>query len=235
MRAVNLLPAKHRPAAPTGERSGSAYIVLGVLGVLLVAVVAYVLTANSINSQKEQVAQAKNETLEAEAKTRQLQPYGDFSTVAQTRLSSVRQQAQGRIDWERLVLELAHVLPEDSWLTSADAAADPALREGGAGQDDITGPSIQLNGCAHSQGDVATILVRLRRISGATDVKLTDSAQGEDQAASGAIGQASSEDCGETNGNPNYKWDVTVTFEPNAAADGAEGTDPTPARLGGGS
>ena len=245
MRAVNLLPQKHRPAAPTGERSGSAYVVLGVLGALLVCVVLYVLTVNSINSSKEQIAQAEKETQEADAKTQALQPYGDFSQVAQTRLSSVKQQAQSRIDWERLVRELAHVTPEGVWLTSADGAIDGSKIEG-ASDKGLSGPTVRLTGCAHNQADVATTLVRLRRISGATDVKLSESTQGEDAPAGATAGAAaattstaSPEDCGTHNKRPNYKWDVAVTFDAAAAANagsaGAEGSEQVPARLGGGS
>jgi Tfp pilus assembly protein PilN len=235
MKAVNLLPQKHRPAAPTGERSGSAYIVLGVLGALLVAVALYVMTSNSVSTKNEEIAQARKETAEAEAKTRRLQPFGDFSTVAQTRLSSVTQQAQGRVDWERLVREIAHLLPEGTWLTSADAAADPSLRTGGQPPNqEITGPSVQLLGCAHDQADVAVTLVRLKRISGATDVKLTESKQGEEQ--SGATGEASPEDCGQKNGRPNYSWNLTVLFDAATAAGAdAGGGNRVPARLGGGS
>ena len=239
MRAVNLLPQKHRPAAPTGQRSGSSYVVLGALGAVLVAVLFYVLTVNSINDKKEQVAQAQKETRDANAKTSALQPYGDFSTVAQTRLNSVRQQAEGRIDWERLVREIAHVMPENTWLMSADAAADPSLAEGGQ-QEGITGPSIKLTGCADNQRDVATMLVRLRRLSGASDVKLKESSQGEEQApATGVVGGSeNAEDCGTTNHKPNYKWEATVLFDPNqaapAAGQGGE-AEKVPARLGGGS
>jgi Tfp pilus assembly protein PilN len=234
MKPVNLLPQKHRPAAPTGERSGSAYVVLGVLGVLLGCVVLYVMTANSVATKNDQIAQAQEETAAAEAKTRHLQPFGDFSSVAQTRVASVRQQAQGRIDWERLVREVAHLLPAGSWLTSADAAVDPSLRTGGATPEDgITGPSVQLLGCAHDQGDVAVTLVRLRRITGATDVRLTESKQGETQ--TGPIGgESNPEDCGLKNGKPNYAWNATVLFQSNAAST-PEGGTKVPARLGGGS
>jgi hypothetical protein len=95
---------------------------------------------------------------------------------------------------------------------------------------------MQLTGCAHSQRDVATLLVRLRRISGATDVQLSESTQGEDQSGStGAVGSASAEDCGESGGAPNYTWDATVIFEPTTASgEDAEGGQ-VPARLGGGS
>jgi Tfp pilus assembly protein PilN len=235
VKPVNLLPQKHRPAAPTGERSGSAYIVLGVLGALLASVVLYVMTANSVATKNDQIADAREETAEAEAKTRHLQPFGDFSSVAQTRVQSVRQQAQSRIDWERLVREVAHVLPDGTWLTSADAAVDPALRTGGAApNEEITGPSVQLLGCAHEQADVAVTLVRLRRITGATDVRLTESKQGENQTGPTG-GEINPEDCGVKNRRPNYSWNVTVLFEANAAAGTEGGAAKVPARLGGGS
>jgi Tfp pilus assembly protein PilN len=233
---VNLLPQKHRPAAPTGERSGSAYILLGVLGALLACVVLYVMTANSVASKNDQIAQAREETAKAEAKTRHLQPFGDFSSVAQTRVHSVRQQAQGRVDWERLVREVAHVLPDGTWLTSADAAVDPSLRTGGAApNEEITGPSVQLLGCAHDQADVAVTLVRLRRITGATDVRLTESKQGDNQTTGAAGGQENPEDCGMKGGEPNYSWNVTVLFDSNVAASGGGADSNVPARLGGGS
>ena len=241
MKAVNLLPPKHRPAAPTGGRQGISYVLLGVLGALLVCVVAYVLTVNSINSKKSEVARAQQETSAAEAKMRRLKPYGDFSSVAQTRLSSVKQQARGRIDWERLVRELAHVLPERVWLMNTDAAADPAYLHEGSGNsgDNAGGPLVHLVGCAHNQRDVATTLVRLRRLSGVTDVKLKESIEGEKQeSAAGAAntGSASNQDCGQTGGEPNYKFDATVTFDKTAAAGvDAQAGGKVPARLGGGS
>jgi Tfp pilus assembly protein PilN len=239
VKAVNLLPQKHRPAAPTGARRGSAYVVLGALAVVLFALVGYVLTGNSINSAKEQVAQAEKETEEAQAKTRALQPYGDFSSVAQTRLASVKTQAQGRIDWERLVGELAHFLPEGSWLTTTDAAADPELSEGG-GSGDATGPIVSLTGCAKDQRTVADTLIRLRRVSGTTDVTLKESVQGEDtEGSSDSAGQSGAEGCGTTGGKANYTWQASLTFDPAQAAaaeTGADGGDKTvPARLGGGS
>jgi Tfp pilus assembly protein PilN len=236
VKPVNLLPQKHRPAAPTGERSGSAYILLGALGALLACVVLYVMTANSVTTKNDQIAEAREETAKAEAKTRHLQPFGDFSTVAQTRVGSVRQQAQGRVDWERLVREIAHVLPDGTWLTSADAAVDPSLRTGGTTTDEeITGPSIQLLGCAHDQADVAVMLVRLRRITGATDVRLAESKQGDTQTTAGTGGDANPEDCGMKNGKPNYSWNATVLFDSNVASSAGGTGAKVPARLGGGS
>lgn len=123
MNAVNLLPPKHRPRTPTGGMQGSSYAVVGVLGVVLVMVLLYVLTSNGINSKKDAVARATAETAQAEKRVKELSAYGNFSQVKEQRVSSVKQLASGRIDWERLTLGLAHVLPSGVWLTDAKASA----------------------------------------------------------------------------------------------------------------
>jgi hypothetical protein len=130
--AVNLLPTKHRPRTPTGGMQGSAYAVVGVLGIVLVMVLLYVLTSNGINTKKDAVARATAETAQAEKRVKELSSYGNFSQVKEQRVSSVKQLASGRIDWERLALGLAHVLPSDVWLTSATASATGKTAEGGS-------------------------------------------------------------------------------------------------------
>jgi Tfp pilus assembly protein PilN len=121
VKAVNLLPERHRPRRASGGRQGSSYAVLGVLGALLLALVVYVLTLNSINSGQDQIAVAKAETEQAQSQSRSLSAYGDFAKVKQKRVAAVTQLAKGRFDWERLVRELAHVLPENVWLVKTDA------------------------------------------------------------------------------------------------------------------
>jgi Tfp pilus assembly protein PilN len=181
---------------------GSSYAVVGVLGVLLVMVLLYVLTSNGINTKKDSVARATSETAVAEKRIKELSSYGNFSQVKEQRVSSVKQLANGRIDWERLARGLAHVLPQGTWLTSAKAAASgdvdgtgaPAAaapapstspQGGGSGATGASGPqatpqpaasgakpSLELNGCARKRHQVAVALVRLRELSGAEDVQL---------------------------------------------------------------
>jgi hypothetical protein len=195
MNAVNLLPAKHRPRTPTGGQSGSSYAVIGVLGALCVMVLLFVLTVNGINTSKESVAKTKVETAQAKKQAEQLTPYGNFIQVKEQRVSSVKQLATGRIDWERLTRGLAHVLPEDVWLMQADAtskggsasggsqsAAPSAPAQGGGaggasapGADPAAaggGPSMTLVGCAGSHSSVAVTLVRLRHLPAVEDVQL---------------------------------------------------------------
>src|SRR3954463_15278424 len=122
MNAVNLLPEKHRPRKPTGGKGGSGYVVLGVLGVVLLGVLGYVLTLNSINTSRSQITEAKVEAARLTEEANSLGPYGDFAKIKAERVASVKQLASQRFDYERLVLELAHVLPSDVWLVSASAA-----------------------------------------------------------------------------------------------------------------
>jgi Tfp pilus assembly protein PilN len=245
VKPVNLLPAKHRPRTPTGGQQGSAYVVVGILGTILVMVVFYVLTVNGVNNKKDQVARANAEAAQSEARASSLSAYGDFSKVKAQRVASVKQLADGRIDWERLTRGLARVLPDGVWLTTASASASgpPSAAGGGAsttapttpgGATITTGPQVELTGCAASHGVIAVTLVRLHELSGAQDVQLNEITRPEQVASSaattGSTGSTSSSDCGQIKGSNASKWDATVTFAPNA------GTTPTgvPNSLGGG-
>ena len=249
MNPVNLLPAKHRPRTPTGGQQGSAYVVVGVLGALLVLVVFYVLTVNGINTRKTQVDRAKAETAQAQARAASLSGYGDFSKIKAERVQSVKELAQGRIDWERLTRGLARVLPENVWLLTASASASGQLTSGGAASATqapsdsgdaaaASGPKVEVSGCAPGHAAVAVTLVRLRELPGAKDVQLNEITRPERSAtapvAGGPAGGGSSDgsDCGVTHGNPNAKWDATITFAPTAPS--VESGDKVPNSLGGG-
>ena len=248
MRAVNLLPEKHRPRRATGQQQGSAYAVLGVLGLVLVAVLCYVLTLNSINSKRDAAAQAKAQAAKSEAQAKSLSAYGNFSQIKEERLQSVKQLAEGRFDWERLVREVAHVLPKDVWLLSSDASATPTSTGGAASTPTpgaaAGGPTVKLIGCARSQSEVAVTLVRLRSMEGAVDVKLNQSQQPDEQNGGGGAAPAattgdtgsSGDSCGQTDGRPNFKFEAEVSFEaPAPVTGGSPETVEVPARLGGGS
>jgi Tfp pilus assembly protein PilN len=245
VRAVNLLPAKHRPRAASGERQGSSYYVLGALGVLLIAVVAYVLTVDSINSKRDGVAKANAEAAQYQADSGALSAYGDFAQVKQQRVRSIEQLAQGRVDWELLVRELSQVLPDGTWLSTVNATTNDANSQAGtsgssspssSASSSSTGsgaPSVQLQGCAESQELVATLLVRLRQLEGAQDVNLDKSDRPDDITGGATPSSTSGGDCGVTHGQPNYSFSVTVTLSPTVAQD-SSGVK-VPASLGGGS
>jgi Tfp pilus assembly protein PilN len=216
LRPVNLLPSRYRPARASGERRGIAYITIGALAVILIMVVAYVVTQNGINDAKDKTAQAEAETATAQAKIGQLQPYGNFAQLKVARENAVAGIAEVRFDYERLMREMALVLPHDVYLTAFSAAPGGGAAPTSAGTTTITasGPTVSLTGCAPSHPGVATTLVRLRQLHNLDSVDLTSSTK-----------QAQS-----TNGCK-VQWAATATFNPESAP-----TKPTPvpARLGGG-
>lgn len=237
MRPVNLLPERERPRRQGGERPGIAYLVVGVLGLLLAAAVVYVVTLNGIDSKRAEAAQATREAEEAEARAGELAAFGSFSAIKQVRVSSVKMLAASRFDWERLVRELARLLPEGVWVTELDASLAPGKSESGAGggasaagsSEEPEGPALKVTGCALRQHDVATTLVRLRRLHRAADVTLSESAKPDAKGSSGAAAAAGSDDC-----DSGYKFTATVELSP-APAPADTGTDRNiPATLGGG-
>lgn len=217
MRPVNLLPERYRPARASGRLRGSAYITIAVLGVLLIMVLGYVITQNQINSTEDDTNRAIEEAQIAEARASELGSFGNFQQIKQQREAAVKGLALTRFDYERLMREVALVLPNNVFLTTftAQATGEAAAAPTGAAVT-ATGPSLALGGCAPTHPDVSTTIVRLRRMHNVVDVNL--------QSSTRASGEAGGEGCRVT-------WAATVTFE----AEAAPPTRPSvPARLGGG-
>ena len=245
MKAVNLLPEDLRPRRSSERMSGSSYALIGALVVLLAMAVGYVMTSNSINSKKTDIASAQQETAAAKARVAELQPYQEFAQIKATRIASVRELASQRFDWERMMREVALVLPPGTSVTELNATtptatpttgtpsgAPPAPPTPAAGVV-ATGPTLQLKGCAERQPDVATLMVRLRGLYGAADVTLTESTEPiPDPGDVSKAAQASTPGSGDGCPADLYKFDVSVSFSPTATGD--EQGSGVPARLGGG-
>lgn len=227
MRPVNLLPARYRPRTGGGADSKNAYIALGVLGLLVLAVFGYVMTANKVSSKNSEIAAARQQIAAAQTQAVTLDGFGNFAGVKEARLSAVKTLATGRLDWERLFRELAHVLPEGVWLTKFNAQAG---EEDGGGE---LGPTATLEGCAASHERIADAMIRLRELHVAEDVELTSTSAGdkeEDVSTGAASGAGSTENsCGSY-----YTFAISITMSLPGLTVEPEGSDAVPARLGGG-
>jgi Tfp pilus assembly protein PilN len=234
VRPVDLLPVEQRPHRATGARAGSAYVLLGALAILLGAAVLFVATLNQVNDREGQIADAKRERAAAEARSGELSPVARFLEIKQTREASVRQLAAQRFDWERLVRELSRLTPSGVYLQSFDGSTDGTTATGGAATASSTPtaaaagaqPQLGVVGCADSQPDVATLLVRYRRLHSVDDVKLKAS---KDERVSGGSGAGNSAAGGDR--CPRFRFEAQVTFKapaPEAAP------KRVPASLGGG-
>jgi Tfp pilus assembly protein PilN len=232
VKPVNLVPQDQRRRVASEGDGKSAPIVLGVLAVLLALVVGYVLTSNSVTERKSDAAAASAEADQLEARAGQEASYTDFAQIAVTRTQSVSDVAGKRFDWERFMRELGRVMPEGSWLQSADASVTGDPTSGASttlpADPSTTGtvaPAANLVGCTPDQDDVARMMVRLRQLYRVDDVLLNESSLGENEE------EATVASCG-----PLYTFNLTVKFtaaEPSKEA--PRGTRGVPASLGGGS
>jgi Tfp pilus assembly protein PilN len=228
VRPVNLIPQEQRRRTPSEGSGKGAYGLLGLLGVLLVMAVAYVLTANNVTERETQAEEARVEAEQLEVKAQSAGAFTGFEQIAQTRVQSVAGVAAGRFDWERLMRELARVMPEGSWLTAATASTSGTEEGASAEAADAApaaGPSAALTGCTPKHSDVARMMVRLRQLHRVIDVELTQSSR-EDGATDAGI-----DTCG-----ANTAFDMTVKFSPAApVAEAPRGASRVPVSLGGGS
>jgi Tfp pilus assembly protein PilN len=176
MRPVNLIPAELRQGARAPMRTGQVpYILVGGLLVALAAVLLLVITNNQISAQKSDLVQLKREDAAAKEKAARLSAYVQFQRLHEQRVATISSLADSRFDWERVMRELALVLPHDVWLTDLKASAGGGGSEAGP-VTGIAGPSLELSGCATGQESVAGFVTALKDIDGVTRVGVNTSA-----------------------------------------------------------
>jgi Tfp pilus assembly protein PilN len=191
MRPVNLIPSEDRLGARRPMRGGPlAYIVMGTLVAALLGVTVLVVSGNQISERKTEIVQLETEKAAVEARAQTLDAYTQFHGVREQRLATVASLADSRFDWERVMRELALVLPGDVWLTNLTGTASPAVApEGASGvalRASIPGPALELVGCARSQDAVAGFVRVLKDIDGVTRVGMQSSALGTGSSGSGS-------------------------------------------------
>jgi len=193
MRPVNLIPLEQRHDSQGPLRTGPLpYLVLGGLVALLVGVALLVVTGNQISERKSEVVTLKHEDKLAQKKAERLSSYVQLAQLRQQRTETVSSLADSRFDWERVMRELAKVLPSDVWLTTLNASASPEAAsssgsessEGGGLRSSIAGPALEIHGCANSQDGVAGFITALKEIDGVTRVGVETSALPSEESSS---------------------------------------------------
>ncbi len=205
MRPVNLIPPEERRGQRAPARSGPlAYIVIGALVVALLGVTLLVVTENEISNREAEVARLEAKNAAAEARANRFTAYTQFHQIRDQRVATVTSLADSRFDWERVMRELALVLPKDVWLTNLTGTVRPGIQvDGGAGisslRDGAAGPALEMIGCAAGQDAVARFISDLKDIDGVTRVGVLSSelpAGGSGGSSGGSSGSSASSDSG---------------------------------------
>jgi Tfp pilus assembly protein PilN len=242
MRPVNLIPLEDRRGEHAPLRTGPvAYILVGALVLILGAVAAMVLIDNQIAESKAEVQTLKSEDAVVAAKAERLAAYTQFQTTSEQRVETVSSLADSRFDWERVMRELALVLPSDVWLVNLTATATPevSIGSGGAGsggaaggaslRPSVPGPALELTGCATGQESVAGFVTALKDIDGVTRVGIQSSELGEEQEESsgstevGAAAGGATDEC--RTHNFIAKFTLVVAFDAAPVVTSGEGEE----------
>jgi Tfp pilus assembly protein PilN len=206
MRAVNLIPTEQRSGGAVGARSeGAAFAVLALLAGLAVLTFMYGSAHHQVSNRHAEAAALTDQAAQYQAQATQLASYTSFVALREQRLEAISQLVGSRFDWAGAMGELSRVLPSNVSLNSiqgtvgsttgsATTSKAPSTSTSATAATPVssatppgTVPNFTLTGCAASQSVVAQTLVRLRLVSGVSNVTL----QSSTKSSSGGSGSGS--------------------------------------------
>lgn len=188
MRAVNLLPVDLETRRFEAGRLPVLVAGGGIAAVTAAAAVLFIGASGSVSDQRAQLesVEAALARIPAQGQQSAVAP----GTIAQERSDRVTALAAAlttRVPVDRLLGELAYVLPEDAWLTGLTASSPTATAAapGSAAPGAAATPGITIQGATYSHQSVARVLARLAALPTLTNVRLSASARVEPVAPEG--------------------------------------------------
>lgn len=212
MRPVNLIPPEERRGrSATGSRHIAAYAVIGGLALVLVAVVAITLFDKKASDSQTKLNSLQAEVDSAQAEASSFSAFTSFQQVHDARLATIDSLAKSRFDWERIMRELAIVIPDNVFLTNLTGTVSPdASVTNAAGlslRGGIPGPAIELIGCAQNQRTVARLIAAMHDIDGVGRVLVSTSSKATpaEGSTSGSTGTVGGSGCGSRPTFPSFQ------------------------------
>jgi Tfp pilus assembly protein PilN len=214
VRPVNLIPPEQRSGSRKPMKGGPlAYIVAGAMVAALLGVTLLVIADNQISESKAEIAALQREQAAVQTRADTLAAYTQFHSVREQRVATVVSLADSRFDWDRVLRELALVLPGDVSLDSLTGTAKPEATPEGAPslplRASVPGPALEMTGCAGSQGRVAGFIQALKDIDGVTRVGVESSTSGGSESAESGSAATSSSCQGESSAH----FQIVVAFD----------------------
>lgn len=223
MRPVNLIPKDARADGGRSRVGSVSFVIVGALVLALIGAILLGLTSKQVSDRETEVANLEAELQEVTARAQSLAAFRQFRDLHEARLATVSSLAQSRFDWERVLNELALVIPTDVWLIELTGTVSPAVQiDGGAEiqvRDTVQGPALELIGCATGQDAVAGFVADLEDIDGVTRVGVSSSELPDEETAAEASGAAVATDSAEDDNQECRTRNFISRFEIVAAFD----------------
>lgn len=180
MQAVNLLPAYARP----GSRFGAIGKDLAPTRVLTIggicAAVAALLVAGLYLNERRVVTDHKAELADTRARVAAVEaiaaPIRAAQAEATARVSAIQSVDSTRVAWEKVMSDLARVLPSSAYLQTMQIASDNAAA--------ATPGTFAVTGVASSQNSVALVLDRLALLPWLNNITLGSLTRGSQTSTS---------------------------------------------------
>jgi Tfp pilus assembly protein PilN len=184
MRAVNLLPRDGDRQRDGGGAGRMPLIVAagGVAAITIGAVVLFVSASGSVSDTRAQLDSAQAAIARVPSGGQPVLAPAAITQERADRVTALGAALATRVPLDRLLRELAYVLPEDAWLTgltvTAPATDGPTGASPGAPAPASTSTQgVTIEGATYSNRSVARVLARLAAMPSVDQVRLTASAR----------------------------------------------------------
>jgi Tfp pilus assembly protein PilN len=174
MHAFNLLPKEEIRAEKESKQSAIPHVIVALAGVLVFAALAafYLSSSASVTKKTGELDDLRGDLAGLQVPEKQPEPAAnaDIAGERSARTAALSTALADRLAWDRILRELALVLPSDVTLDSLDATA-PSPGSATAGSSAAVS-SFKVTGKSVSQASLARLLSRLQVIPELQSVKL---------------------------------------------------------------
>ena len=177
MRAVNLLPRDLESSRDFGGRTPMLVAAGGIAAVTAAAVVLFMSASGSVSDQTSQLESLEAAIASVPSPNQPAVAPAGITQERADRVAALSAALTYRVPLDRLLRELAYVLPEDAWLTGLTAAGSPSSAVATAPAAATTVQGVTIQGATYSQASVARVLARFGAIPSLDHVRLTASAR----------------------------------------------------------
>jgi Tfp pilus assembly protein PilN len=188
MRAFNLLPKEEVRAEKESKQSAIPHVIVALAGVLVFAALAafYLSSSAAVTKKSGELDDLRGDLASLQVPEKQPQaPTGgaNIDSERSARTAALSTALADRLAWDRVLRELALVLPADVRLATLDATAPSPGSAGAATSGAVS--SFRVTGTSVSQASVARLLSRLQVIPELQNVQLEFATASEDPAVPG--------------------------------------------------